>query len=45
MDKGKLEFNEIYNKFHEKIRRYMKHMVGKDGAEDLTQVVFMKVNR
>jgi RNA polymerase sigma-70 factor (ECF subfamily) len=45
MDKGKLSFDEVYNEFHEKIGRYVERMVGKDGAEDLTQEVFMKVNK
>jgi RNA polymerase sigma-70 factor (ECF subfamily) len=45
MDKGKLGFDDVYEEFHDKIRRYVERMVGKGGAEDLTQEVFMKVNK
>ncbi|MHC4642996.1 MAG: RNA polymerase sigma factor [Planctomycetota bacterium] len=45
MDKSKLSFDEVYGEFHEKIGRYVERMVGKDGAEDVTQEVFMKVNK
>lgn len=45
MDKGKSEFDDVYDEFNEKIRRYVERMVGKDEADDLTQEVFMKVNK
>lgn len=45
MNEGKLEFNEIYNEFHEKIGRYLERMVGKDEAEDVTQEAFVKVDK
>jgi RNA polymerase sigma-70 factor (ECF subfamily) len=45
MDKGKSGFDDVYEEFHEKIRRYVERMVGKDEADDLTQEVFMKVNK
>ncbi|MHC4656450.1 MAG: RNA polymerase sigma factor [Planctomycetota bacterium] len=45
MKDNELEFSEVYREFHEKIGRYVERMVGKDGADDLTQEVFMKVNK
>ncbi len=39
------EFQEIYNTFHAKIRRYLARLAGEDEAEDLTQEVFLKVSR
>jgi RNA polymerase sigma-70 factor (ECF subfamily) len=44
MPENKLEFNDVYNNFHAKIRRYLERMVGKYEAEDVIQEVFMKVN-
>jgi RNA polymerase sigma-70 factor (ECF subfamily) len=40
-----LEFADVYNRFHEKLNRYLERMVGKNDAEDLTQEVFLKINR
>ncbi len=37
-----LEFADVYNRFHEKLNRYLERMVGKNDAEDLTQEVFLK---
>jgi DNA-directed RNA polymerase specialized sigma24 family protein len=45
MDKGKSGFDDVYEEFHVKIRRYVERMVGRDEADDLIQVVFMKVNK
>jgi RNA polymerase sigma-70 factor (ECF subfamily) len=45
MKKGDLGFDSVYNEFHSKIGRYLERMVGKNEAEDLTQEVFMKVNK
>lgn len=45
MKDNEMEFSDVYDEFNEKIRRYVERMVGKDGAEDLTQEVFMKVNK
>ena len=45
MDKGKLVFDDVYDEYYERIDRCVERMVGKDGAEDLTQEVFMKVNK
>ncbi|MHC4529684.1 MAG: RNA polymerase sigma factor, partial [Planctomycetota bacterium] len=45
MQRDTLEFSVVYNEFYEKILRYMERMVGKDQAEDLTQEVFIKVNK
>lgn len=40
-----LEFSDIYNEFLDKIHRYLERMVGKNDAEDLTQEVFLKVDK
>ena len=40
-----LDFHSVYETFHPKIVRYLAHMVGWRDAEDLTQEVFVKVNR
>ena len=45
MTSDKLEFQDIYQEFHERIHRYIERMVGRDEAEDLTQEVFIKVNK
>lgn len=45
MTKDGLDFDSIYDEFHLKIGRYLERMVGKSEAEDLTQEVFMKVNK
>jgi len=45
MKKSKLDFDSVYDEFHAKIGRYLERMVGKGEAEDLTQEVFMKVNK
>lgn len=45
MKKSELAFHNAYDEFHAKIHHYLERMVGKDEAEDLTQEVFMKVNR
>lgn len=45
MKKGELDFDSVYDEFHSKIGRYLERMVGKGDAEDLTQEVFMKVNK
>ncbi|MGC2061812.1 MAG: sigma-70 family RNA polymerase sigma factor [Thermodesulfovibrionales bacterium] len=39
------EFQNIYNAFYEKIRRYLTRLVGENEAEDLTQEVFLKTSR
>lgn len=39
------EFQNIYELFHEKIRRYLARMVSENEAEDLSQEVFVKVSR
>ena len=38
-------FTEIYNDFFPKIKRYLTRLHREDEAEDLTQLVFEKVNR
>ncbi len=45
MKKKEPDFDSVYGEFHPKINRYLERMVGKTEAEDLTQEVFMKVNR
>lgn len=45
MKKDELDFDSVYDEFHARIGRYLERMVGKGQAEDLTQEVFIKVNR
>jgi len=45
MKNSEPDFDSVYGEFHPKINRYLERMVGKTEAEDLTQEVFMKVNR
>ncbi len=45
MKKDELNFDSVYDEFHARIGRYLERMVGKGEAEDLTQEVFMKVNK
>ena len=45
MDDSKLDFQKIYDAFQPKILRYLKHLVGEDEVEDLTQEVFIKVGQ
>jgi RNA polymerase sigma-70 factor (ECF subfamily) len=40
-----LEFEEVHETFRPKIHRYLVRLVGEGEAEDLTQEVFVKVNR
>ncbi|MBI5076556.1 MAG: RNA polymerase sigma factor [Nitrospirae bacterium] len=39
------EFQRVYERFHEKIRRYLARMVNETEADDLSQEVFVKVSR
>jgi RNA polymerase sigma-70 factor (ECF subfamily) len=43
--KPEVQFEEIYNAYHERIAKYLSKFVGKYEAEDLVQEVFDKVNR
>jgi RNA polymerase sigma-70 factor (ECF subfamily) len=45
MKEAELDFQDVYDEFHAKILHYLVRMVGSDEAEDLTQEVFMKINR
>lgn len=45
MEHDTLDFQQIHDEFHPKILRYMARLVGEADAEDLTQEVFVKVNR
>ncbi len=38
MKKSELAFHNAYDEFHAKIHHYLERMVGKDEAEDLTQI-------
>jgi RNA polymerase sigma-70 factor (ECF subfamily) len=38
------EFQDIFNNFNEKIRRYLARLVGEADSEDLSQEVFLRVN-
>lgn len=40
-----INFTDIYDEFFPKIKRYLTRLLREDEAEDLTQVVFEKVNR
>jgi len=40
-----IDFQETHDEFRPRIFHYLSGMVGKDNAEDLTQVVFEKVSR
>lgn len=45
MRNGELEFEKIHEAFRPKILRYLTRLVGPYEAEDLTQEVFVRVNR
>ncbi len=45
MSDDKLDFQNIYQTFHPKIKRYLSRLVGESESEDLTQEVFFKVNQ
>ncbi|MHC4912193.1 MAG: RNA polymerase sigma factor [Planctomycetota bacterium] len=45
MKESALDFRDVYDKFYVKIRHYLERMVGKDEVEDLTQEVFIKVDK
>ncbi|MHC4844174.1 MAG: RNA polymerase sigma factor [Planctomycetota bacterium] len=45
MKSSQLKFDEIYAKFHDKVANYLERMIGKDESEDLTQEVFIKINK
>jgi RNA polymerase sigma-70 factor, ECF subfamily len=45
MDDAEARFQQVYDDYHAKIYRYLKHMVGEGEAEDLTQEVFVKIGR
>lgn len=41
----KIDFDYVYASFHSKIHRYLARKVGEAEAEDLTQMVFIRVNQ
>lgn len=45
MSGKKMDFEEIYTTFHPKILGYLSRMLGGNEAEDLTQEVFVKVDK
>lgn len=45
MSEHELDFNSIYDTFRPKIHRYLTRLVGEHEAEDLTQEVFVKIDR
>jgi len=45
MKDNRLKFDDIYDKFHQKIAGYLERMVGRQESEDLTQEVFMKIDK
>jgi len=45
IDKNSPGFQAVYDEFHPRIQRYISNMVGEGEAEDVTQEVFIKVNR
>lgn len=42
---GEFDFHKIHNDFRSGIMRYLTRMVGEEDAEDLTQEVFVKIDR
>jgi RNA polymerase sigma-70 factor, ECF subfamily len=40
-----LGYNEIYDSYYQKIVRYLARIVGPDEAEDISQEVFIKINK
>jgi RNA polymerase sigma-70 factor (ECF subfamily) len=40
-----LEFDSVYNEFYPRILRYVSNMTSPDEAEDITQEIFIKINR
>jgi len=45
MNVSEMEFQQIYTDFRARIFRYLARLIGEHDAEDLTQEVFVKVNR
>ncbi|MHC4738041.1 MAG: RNA polymerase sigma factor [Planctomycetota bacterium] len=45
MKDNRSKFDDIYDKFHEKIAGYLERMVGREESEDLTQEVFIKIDK
>lgn len=45
MRSGELDFEKLHDTFRPSILRYLTRLVGPDEAEDLTQEVFVRVNR
>ena len=45
MESNKLEFRNVYDEFHNRISQYLERMVGKNESEDLTQEVFLKIDK
>lgn len=40
-----VSYNEIHDRYYQKIQRYLARIVGPDEAEDISQEVFIKINK
>lgn len=40
-----LKFSDVYDEFHEKLNHYLQRIVGPNDAEDVTQEVFLKIDK
>jgi len=45
MTTNESRFHDVYDEFHSRIRHYLERLVGQSEADDLTQEVFVKVNK
>lgn len=45
MHSGEPKFQAVYDQFHDKIRHYLGQLVGESEAEDVTQEVFLKIDK
>ena len=45
IDQFELNFEQVHADFRPQVQRYLARMVGEQEAEDLTQEVFVKINR
>ncbi|MDY0164682.1 sigma-70 family RNA polymerase sigma factor [Desulfobotulus sp.] len=40
-----MDFDTVFNTYHPRVLKYLSRLVGKDDAEDVTQEVFIKINK
>jgi RNA polymerase sigma-70 factor, ECF subfamily len=45
MSSDEPKFQAVYDRFHDRIRHYLRQLVGETEAEDLTQEVFLKIDK